>query len=100
MMGPRSAAKKEVQKLRKGRIILSLGQTCDGLIGGASALQVHLKSTVNDTLFDQKTSTSEGGFVRRAFSGISEYSHSRRGIRMVIYGRAMGQYMSMPRSII
>ncbi|MGP8259034.1 MAG: hypothetical protein ACLQM6_03670 [Acidobacteriaceae bacterium] len=64
---------------RKGKIALSLGQACDGLIGGASALQAHLKSVINDSLFDQISSTSEGGFVRRAFSGISEYSHSRPG---------------------
>jgi hypothetical protein len=34
---------------------------------------------VKDTLFSQKTATREGGFLRRAFSGISEYSHSRPG---------------------
>ena len=71
--------KQKFKHWRKGRITLSLGQACDGLIGGASALQSHLKSAVNDTLFDQKTLTSEGGFVRRTFSGISEYSHSRPG---------------------
>ena len=64
---------------RKGKIAVSLGQACDGLIGGAAALQTHLKSTVNDSLFDQKTAKSQGGFVRRAFSAISEYSHSRPG---------------------
>jgi hypothetical protein len=34
---------------------------------------------VNDSLFDQKTLNDEGGFARRIFSGISNYTHSRPG---------------------
>lgn len=62
-----------------GKIALSLGQACDGLIHGAAALEAHLENTVGDNLFSQKTAKSDGGFLRRAFSGISEYSHSRPG---------------------
>jgi hypothetical protein len=42
-------------------------------------LRAHLRATVNDNLFDQKKSTDEGGFARRIYSGISEFSHSRPG---------------------
>ncbi len=64
--------KQRFRDWRKGKSGLSLGQACDGLIRGAAALETHLKSAVNDSLFDQKSATSEGGFVRRAFSGISD----------------------------
>jgi hypothetical protein len=35
--------------------------------------------TVSDNLFDQRTPNDEGGFARRIYSGISEFSHSRPG---------------------
>ncbi len=75
--------KPEFRAWRKGKIELSLGMACDGLISGASALESHLKATVNDALFAQKNPASksqiakEGGFVRRSFSGLSNYAHSR-----------------------
>jgi hypothetical protein len=34
---------------------------------------------LRDSLFDQKDSTSEGGFARRIFSGISDFRYSRPG---------------------
>jgi hypothetical protein len=71
--------KQRFKDWRKGNVVLSLGQACDGLTRGAAALDAHLKSSVNDSLFAQKTAATDGGFVRRAFSGISEYSHSRPG---------------------
>ncbi len=75
--------KPEFRDWQKGKIELGLGRACDGLISGASALESHLKATVNDTLFAQRdpAGTSqlakEGGFVRRSFSGLSNYAHSR-----------------------
>lgn len=74
-----SAEKQKFRDWQAGKITLSLGQACDGLIRGAAAFESHLKSAVADTLFAQKTATNDGGFLRRAFSGISEYSHSRPG---------------------
>ncbi len=69
----------EFQKWQKGKIELSLGMACDGLIGATSALRNTLKNRVNDSLFDQKANTTDGGWVRRAFSSISDFSHSRPG---------------------
>jgi hypothetical protein len=75
--------KREFRDWRKGRIELGLGRACDGLISSASALESHLKATVNDTLFAQRDpaatsqTAKDGGWVRRSFSGLSNYSHSR-----------------------
>lgn len=69
----------EFQKWQKGKIELSLGMACDGLIGATSALRNALKARVNDSLFDQKTNTTDGGWVRRTFGSISDFSHSRPG---------------------
>ncbi|MGO9518095.1 MAG: hypothetical protein ACLPND_13710 [Candidatus Korobacteraceae bacterium] len=64
---------------RSGKSTLTFGQACDGLIGATSTLQKHLRATVNDSLFDQKTSTSEGGFARRIYDGVSNFAHARPG---------------------
>lgn len=69
----------EYEAWRSGKSILSFGQACDGLIANTSKLRDHLRSTVDDTLFDQKTSASEGGFARRIYDGLSNFSHSRPG---------------------
>jgi hypothetical protein len=74
-----SGKNQEFQKWRGGKEPISFGKACDGLITAADALQRHVKNTVKDTLFDQKSPTSEGGFVRRIYSGVSEFSHSRPG---------------------
>lgn len=71
--------KKEFQKWQKGTIELSLGRACDGLIGPTSSLRDQLKDKVNDSLFDQRTQTSKGGSVRRLFSEVSDFAHSRPG---------------------
>jgi hypothetical protein len=42
-------------------------------------LRDHLRATVNDSLFDQRNSSDEGGFARRIFGGVSNYTHSRPG---------------------
>jgi hypothetical protein len=64
---------------REGGITLSFGQACDGLIAKPDNLARYLKKTVNDSLFDQKTQTSQGGFARRIFDGLSNFSHARPG---------------------
>jgi hypothetical protein len=74
--------KKEFRAWQKGKVQLSLGTACDGLITGAAPVEAHLRATVNDTLFSQKNSqkggfSKNGGWVRRTFSGLSEYAHSR-----------------------
>jgi len=70
---------KEFRSWRSGTFPLSFGQACDGLSGATTPLRAHLRATVSDSLFDQRNSTDEGGFARRIYSGISEFSHSRPG---------------------
>jgi hypothetical protein len=70
----------EFDEWQKGRIELSLGTACDGLIGVTRSLKDELERMgVDDTLFAQRTKISEGGWVRRSFSGISDWAHSRPG---------------------
>jgi hypothetical protein len=64
---------------RDGKISLSFGQACDGLIAAKPDLRKHLRATVNDSLFDQKTPNTEGGFARRIFDGLSNFTHARPG---------------------
>jgi hypothetical protein len=70
---------KEFRSWRTGKSPLSFGQACDGLSSATTPLRAHLRATVNDSLFDQRNSTDEGGFARRIYSGISEFAHSRPG---------------------
>jgi hypothetical protein len=70
----------EFDDWQNGKIELSLGMACDALIAATSSLHDELKKLdVTDTLFSQKTKTTEGGWVRRAFSGVSDWAHSRPG---------------------
>jgi hypothetical protein len=69
----------EFSDWRTGKKMLSLGQACDGLIKGAQRLEDDLRQLVGDTLFAQKTPQCEGGFVRRIFDGISNFTHARPG---------------------
>lgn len=70
---------KEFRSWREGKIPLSFGQACDGLCGATVALGVHLRATVNNSFFDQKSSGDEGGFLRKIYSGVSNFSHARPG---------------------
>ena len=69
----------ELADWRSGKKKISLGQACDGLIQGAQKLEFDLRQLVGDTLFAQKTSQREGGFARRIFDGISDFTHARPG---------------------
>ncbi|HXR39202.1 MAG TPA: hypothetical protein VN776_08915 [Terracidiphilus sp.] len=71
--------RKEFKNWRAGKLTLSLGLACDGLISGTELLRAHLRSVANDSLFDQKDALHEGGFVRRIYSGVSDFAHSRPG---------------------
>lgn len=71
--------RQEFRRWRAGKVPLSFGQACDGLLGATGALGSHLCTTTGDSLFDQKTPQNEGGFVRRIYSGLSNFSHSRPG---------------------
>ena len=72
--------KSQFEDWQKGKIELSLGMACDSLIAVTSSLHNELrKMGVTDTLFNQKTKTTDGGWVRRTFSGVSDWTHSRPG---------------------
>lgn len=71
--------KKEFNNWRGGKMPLSFGQACDGLYGATKSLSDHLKQVVDDGLFQQRTQTTEGGFLRRIFEGLSNFTHSRPG---------------------
>lgn len=64
---------------RKGEVKLSFGEACDGLAVTTKRLGDFLRTTISDTLFDQKTPSTEGGFARQIFGGLSDFSHSRPG---------------------
>jgi hypothetical protein len=70
---------KEYKEWRDGKLMLSFGQACDGLIAATSSLRDELRSAINDSLFDQKTPSGGGGYARRIYDGISNYSHARPG---------------------
>lgn len=69
----------EYKAWQQGKCALSFGNACDGLVECTGNLRGHLRATVSDSLFDQKTSTTEGGFARRIFEGLSEFTHGRPG---------------------
>ncbi len=69
----------EYDNWRSGQSILSFGQACDGLIAATKPVQEQISPSVKDSLFDQKTVSSEGGFARRIFDGVSNFSHARPG---------------------
>jgi hypothetical protein len=73
------AKRKEFRSWRSGKSPLSFGQACDGLCGCTATLRDRLRTTANDSLFDQRNSSDEGGFARRIFGGVSNYTHSRPG---------------------
>ena len=69
----------EFKDWRSGEAELSIGRACDGLINGARTIENKLRQSVGDTLFEQKSLHGQGGFVRRIFSGISDFAHARPG---------------------
>lgn len=71
--------RQEFGSWRAKKSSLAFGQACDGLLGTTASLGVRLRETVQDGLFDQKSSGNEGGFVRRLYSGLSDFAHSRPG---------------------
>lgn len=69
----------ELRQWKNGEKEISFGRACDGLSGATDVLRTHLRTVENDSLFDQKTTVSEGGVARRIYSGVSNFSHSRPG---------------------
>ncbi len=70
---------KEYRDWRDGKLSISFGQACDGLIAATNPLRVHLDAIIRDTLFDQKTKATHGGLTRRIYDGLSNFNHARPG---------------------
>ncbi len=70
---------RDFEDWRAGKRTLSLGRACDGLIDGARTLESDLRQIVGDSLFAQKGPKDGGGFLRRIFDGISNFTHARPG---------------------
>lgn len=69
----------EFKKWRLGKIEVSFGKACDKLSRHDTILSLnsYLNKTLDDTLFDQRNKNYNGGWARRLYSGLSDYSHSR-----------------------
>ncbi|GBE31370.1 hypothetical protein BMS3Bbin05_00270 [bacterium BMS3Bbin05] len=70
---------------RAGQSKITFGQACDSLAGAtlAQALNAHLQDKLNDSIFNQKTQTNQGGWARRLYSELSDYAHTRPGFTNV-----------------
>jgi len=66
---------------RAGQITISFGKACYklGQVASVQQLESHLRNSPNDSIFSQKTGTYPGGWARRLYSQLSNYSHSRPG---------------------
>lgn len=71
----------EFEAWQSGKLELSFGNACDGLIRQATVkvLTRNLEKNVKDSLFRQKSKDHEGGWARRLYSELSNYSHTRPG---------------------
>lgn len=71
--------KDKFREWRDGKAEFSFGSACDFLIGADAlrSLRAALAEKFKDSLFDQKTPTSAGGWIRRLYAMLSDYAHSR-----------------------
>ncbi len=68
-------------KWRQGIIDLDFNTPCNFFdnLSSLTALKTHLKTSVSDSLFTQKTPSNPGGYNRRLYSELSKYSHTYPG---------------------
>jgi hypothetical protein len=66
---------------KAGQSKMTFGQACDRLAGAAplQQLNAHLQTTLNDSIFNQKTQAYKGGWARRLYAELSDYAHTRPG---------------------
>lgn len=88
----------EFEQWRAGKAQLSFGKACDGLISATATLGSHLRSTINDSLFDHKNPPKEGGYARRIFDGLSEFPILVPAIPMGTCAEVTVQSMCVQRS--
>ncbi len=69
----------EFREWEQGHAELAFGRCADLLpkLALVKSLEAHLTSTVNDSLFRQRTPTTQGGWSRRLYFTLSNYAHSR-----------------------
>jgi|SRR5579872_5809226 len=69
----------EFDRWEKGETELAFGSSADlfSRIPLVKALEAHIASRVNDSLFRQRTRTSPGGWSRRLYATLSNFAHSR-----------------------
>lgn len=64
-----------------GRVQISFDKACNGLARAPfiQPLEAHIRTTLDDSIFGQKTRTHTGGWARRMYSGLSDFLHPRPG---------------------
>lgn len=69
------------ERWRAGEIEIRFGTACDilGQMEPARSLELHLRNSLNDSIFGQRRDNYPGGSARRLYSRLSDYSHSRPG---------------------
>ncbi len=67
------------ERWQAGQYENSFGGACALLLQDApvQALNAFLRSTANDTIIDRRNAPQSGGWARRLYAELSEYSHSR-----------------------
>lgn len=71
----------EFRQWREGQVVIRFGQACDGLSGSSKlrGLKLRLHRECQDSLFDPKTKNRSGGWARRLYDRLSDFSHARPG---------------------
>jgi hypothetical protein len=69
------------EQWRAGQLTITFDAACSGINRSSrlQALRGHLRAKLSDSLFDPKEPTRNGGWARRLYSALSNYSHSRLG---------------------
>lgn len=67
------------EQWRSGQMEISFGGMCARLLSLApiQSFNMYLRAAINDTLIDQRTGPQSGGWARRLYAELCEYSHSR-----------------------
>ena len=69
------------EKWRAGQLTITFDAACSGINRSSrvQTLRGHLRAKLSDSLFDPKQPSQTGGWARRLYSALSNYSHSRPG---------------------
>ena len=69
------------EQWRAGQLTITFDAACSGINRSSrlKGLRDHLHGELSDSVFDPKQSARNGGWARRLYSALSNYSHSRPG---------------------